>query len=366
MNRHRVVEVLLGRPHAHRHRKPLQHLVRARAHDVQADDALLGARGHELHLAAPLGRAEGVIQGHEAGSEHRDAVGAVALAGRLFGEPDGADRRTAENHRRNVLVIQVPVALSAKQPVRQPPARRDRHRCELRAPRHVPDGINSGRAARLVGVGGDEALDIERHPGLGERQVLHHRHPSDRPQHAIERAQSPAVARGELERAAGAARQRRGRGVRDDLHALLAQHVERRLAEHVVEGLQRRVAAQHQRGAGPEAGENAGELDGDVTAAHNRDAPWALGELEEAVGGDAELGAGNQGPARPPTGGEDDVRGLQAAPGGRDRVLIEEARPGAYQLDLVARQVRGVRLVQLEDVGVAPLLEQGPVVPGDL
>src|SRR5205823_12025373 len=87
---------------------------------------------------------------------------------------------------------------------------------------------------------------------------------------------------------------------------------------------------------------------------------------EEAVGGDAELGAGNQGPARPPTGGEDDVRGLQAAPGGRGRVLIEEARPGAYQLDLVASQVRGVRLVQLEDVGVAPLLEQGPVVPGDL
>src|SRR5438067_4031389 len=142
--------------------------------------------------------------------------------------------------------------------------------------------------------------------------------------------------------------------------------VERRLAEHVVEGLQRRVAAQHQRGAGPEAGENARELDGDVTAAHDRDAPRALGELEEAVGGDAELGAGNQGPARPPTGGEDEVRGLQAAPGGRDRVLIEEARPGAYQLDLVARQVRGVRLVQLEDVGVAPLLEQGPVVPGDL
>src|SRR5438105_6696008 len=140
----------------------------------------------------------------------------------------------------------------------------------------------------------------------------------------------------------------------------------RRLAEHVVEGLQRRVAAQHQRGAGPEAGENAGELDGDVTAAHDRDAPRALGELEEAVGGDAELGTGNQGPARPPTGGEDDVRGLQTAPGGRDRVLIEEARPGAYQLDLVARQVRGVRLVQLEDVGVAPLLEQGPVVPGDL
>jgi len=33
----------------------------------------------------------------------------------------------------------------------------------------------------------------------------------------------------------------------------------------------------------PEAGENARELDGDVTADHHRDAPRALAELEEAA-----------------------------------------------------------------------------------
>src|SRR5256885_4234791 len=45
-------------------------LVRARAHDVQADDALLGARGHELHLAAPLGRAEGERKSTRLNSSH--------------------------------------------------------------------------------------------------------------------------------------------------------------------------------------------------------------------------------------------------------------------------------------------------------
>jgi len=89
--------------------------------------------------------------------------------------------------------------------------------------------------------------------------------------------------------------------VHDDVHALLAQHGERRLSEHVVKTVQRRVAAQHQGGVGPESGENAGELDGDVTAAHYRNALRTPGELEEVIRGDAELGAGNHGRCgRPP------------------------------------------------------------------
>ena len=55
MDRHGVVEVLLGGAHAHRHGKSLQHLVGPRADDVQAHDALLGADRHELHLGARAG-----------------------------------------------------------------------------------------------------------------------------------------------------------------------------------------------------------------------------------------------------------------------------------------------------------------------
>src|SRR5262245_33536850 len=77
MDRHGVVEVRLGRAHAHRNREALQHFVGADADDVEADDALLRAVRHELHLDALLARRQRVVERAEAGRESLD----IAVAG---------------------------------------------------------------------------------------------------------------------------------------------------------------------------------------------------------------------------------------------------------------------------------------------
>src|SRR5205814_10181882 len=58
-------------------------IFRADSHDVQPHDALLGARGDELHVSARLRGGEGVIERHEARPEHGDVGVPVALACRL-------------------------------------------------------------------------------------------------------------------------------------------------------------------------------------------------------------------------------------------------------------------------------------------
>src|SRR5580700_12236852 len=195
VDRHGVVEVPLGGAHAHRYGKALQHLVRPLSHHVQPDDALLGARGHQLHFRARFAGGEGVVERDETGAEHLDVVRAVTLARRTLRQPHRAERRTAEDHRRDVLVVEVPVALPAEQAVRQSPSGGDRHRGELRASGDVTNGVDAGRTGRLVQVGGDVALPVEVHTGALEGEILHLRDATDRPQHAVERPEAPAVAR---------------------------------------------------------------------------------------------------------------------------------------------------------------------------
>src|SRR5205823_1769620 len=248
----------------------------------------------------------------------------------------------------------------------QAPTGRDRGRRELSAPGDVADGVDSRSAARLVLVRRDEAGHIERDPGLLERELLDRGPSTDRPQYAVERAETPSVARLKLELAAPGTGERRRWGVQHELHSRIAQHAERLLAQHVVEGLERRVAAQHQRGVGAETCEDAAQLDGDVAAADDCDALGPRGELEEAVRGDPELGSRNRRQAGMPAGGDHDVIGREHPPGRGDAARIDEAARTAQQLHLALREVRGVDLVEAQHVRVASLLQRSPVVPGDL
>ena len=66
MNCHRVVEVLLGGAHPDGNREALQHLIRARTHHVQPDDALLGTRVTSFISTRGLTVGHRVVQRHEA------------------------------------------------------------------------------------------------------------------------------------------------------------------------------------------------------------------------------------------------------------------------------------------------------------
>ena len=77
-------------------------------------------------------------------------------------QPHGADRRVAENDRRNLLVLEVPFGLAAEEPVAQAPPGGDRHRRERQRPGDVADGVDARHVRILEIVGDDVALRIER------------------------------------------------------------------------------------------------------------------------------------------------------------------------------------------------------------
>src|SRR5262249_39485778 len=152
MDGDRVVEVALGRAHADRDRESLQHLVRAVADDVAADDLLLAAGRHELHGAAHLALREGVEERGELGTVDLH-VFTVSAAGLTLRQADGADGGRAEDPRRYALVRELALGPAAEEPVREAASRRDRDRRQGFSPGHVADRVDTGGARVLPFVG---------------------------------------------------------------------------------------------------------------------------------------------------------------------------------------------------------------------
>ena len=103
---------------------------------------------------------------------------------------------------------------------------------------------------------------------------------------------------------------------------------------------------------GAEAPEDAGEFDGAVAAADDRDAGRALGQVEEVIGDAGERGAGNVGLVRRAASGDDDAlggdgRAAHVEPMGIDeaRMRLELACPGLLEHGFVRRLEAGDLLV---------------------
>ena len=101
-----------------------------------------------------------------------------------------------------------------------------------------------------------------------------------------------------------------------------------RRAQILVEAAQRQGLAVDQVDLGAQAGEDAGELDGDVAAAEQHDAARQVLQEERVVGDDAVLGAGEPGPQRAAAGGDDDALGGDARAADIERVRVDEASRG--------------------------------------
>jgi hypothetical protein len=136
--------------------------------------------------------------------------------------------------------------------------------------------------------------------------------------------------------------------------------------EHRLEGAQHALAAQHQAGVRAQAAQDTRQFHGDVAAAHDRHPLRPARQLEEAIRGDAELGAGELRQQRPAPGGEDDVRGAEGAVAGSDGVRIDEMPARAHEFDVALGEVRRVHPVQAVYVGVPPALELAPVMTQQL
>lgn len=137
--------------------------------------------------------------------------------------------------------------------------------------------------------------------------------------------------------------------------------------DHGVEGAEEVALADEEVGLGAEGVEHAGHLDGDVAGADESRDLGLLLELEEAVAGDAEVGAGDAlGDVRAAADGDERLLGLD----GLDVAVVEadvhgvgvlEGGAPVDVLDVVVVEVALVDAVEALDVGVALVLEGGPV-----
>ena len=195
-------------------------------------------------------------------------------------------------------------------------------------------------------------------PARSSAEILDDRHAADGPQQRIEGPEPPPVRpRASSQRAVASRSRRCGQALRDDLARPSSRRlVERGLPEHRLEGAQHRFAAQHQGDVRAQRREDAGQFHGDVAAAHDRHPLRPLGQLEEAIGGDAELGAGDRRQrGRPPVAmmmcGACSVR-----PPAATVCASPKLRARAHQLDVALGEVRRVHPVQAMHVGIALVL----------
>jgi hypothetical protein len=155
----------------------------------------------------------------------------------------------------------------------------------------------------------------------------------------------------ETQQAAVAARlDRRGAAARMQGDAVGRERGLGLAAEILVEAAQRQVGAVDEVHRRAEAGEDAGEFDGDVARADDRDMAGAVGQVEGVVGDDGELGAGDVERGGVAAGGDGDPLGGDALLADSQRVRVLEHGAG------------------LEDggAGIVEELAVDAVEPGDL
>src|SRR5216684_3118247 len=118
----------------------------------------------------------------------------------------------------------------------------------------------------------------------------------------------------------------------------------------LVEAAQHAVAAQHQVDVAAEAVEDAGELDGDVAAAHDRDAlGQRIGQMERLVGRDGEFLAGNLRHDGVAAGRDQDLLRGDRLLANLNRVAVHQPASTHVQLDARAFEQPQVDAVQAID-----------------
>ncbi len=370
------IEVLLGGAHLDGDAEALQHLAGPEAHDVQADDLLVGAVADDLVLGGALvgGVHHGVVHGGEVGGVDLEVLAAVLVDGLGLRQADGADLGVGEDDAGDVGVVEARVGEDgggAVEALGKAAASGDGDGGQLCLAADVAEREDVVDRGVLELVDDDVALVVELHAGLLEAEVVCLGHAADGPDEVVEvgyRALAVAVLVVYRQLAGGGVLvDTRLRRLLVQMHAqalVLGRHA---ILDHRVEMAQEGLVADEEVGLDAEGVEHAGEFDGDVAGADERDLLGQGGDVEEAVAVDAVLGAGDVGEAggAAADGDHDAVRAhcrLGAViQGDLGLVLGQQPRTAVDVLDLVVGQIPLVDAVQPLHVGVPLLLKTRPV-----
>src|SRR6185437_288239 len=124
-------------------------------------------------------------------------------------------------------------------------------------------------------------------------------------------------------------------GLGTDVDAARLQRIVHEGAALLVEAAQHAIAPDHDVDRAAQPMEDAGELDGDVAAADDGDAPGQrVGQVERLVRGDRELVPGDRRHLGPAAGGDQDLVGRDGLAADLDGVAVHQ--PAAAHVDLHA------------------------------
>lgn len=286
-------------------------------------------------------------------------------------EADAPDFRMREHHRGDVRVIEfrVLVLRSTEKPIPELAARGDGDGREFNLPAHVAQGVDVFDRGVLVVIGYNLASLVLLDAGFVEAEVFDFGGAADGPEEAVE-IDGGAVGGGfvfvvELHPArSGVDFLNFGlRGVAVDVDTLALVFGNDRFLDHWVEGSKEGFVADEEMGFASQVVEHPRHFDGDVACADEGDALGEGFEVEEAIGRDAQLGAGNVfGDIGMAAGSEKDLFGADdlfcsIIQDDFCRVLVEKVGTAVEVLDFVVVEISFVDAVQTLDVVVSFVLE---------
>ena len=368
MDRHRGVEVILRGAHLHRDREALDDLRRVRAEHVGAENAAARTVDDQLDQGALLVVRQRQLERPEAAPVDVDV--AVLGPGLLLGQADSAQGRLAENgggdgfvvHRGRFAPIQGPA--QAHRLV-------DRDRGQVQTVRHVADRPDVRHVAARVLVDEDFAQLAPRHAAVLQSQVGDQRPPAGGGENlaaidlvaAIEVEPQPIVA------GAGSFLDRLHPAVEAELDAARPHLLGEVGADLLVESAQEQRSPVDQRHVATEAGEDARELDADVTAADDREALRQALQEERLVRANRVLDPRNPRHVRPTADRDQNLVRSDSPQVARPsfdryRVRIEQPRPPLEQFHAGAVQQAAVDPVQALDLAILVRDQPAPVEGG--
>ena len=355
MDTQRGVELLLGRAHFYRNRNTLDNLGGVGADHVNAHHDLGFLLDDQLHEAAFIAPRKGVLEGFEGRFVQVDL--AAVGPGFGFGHTDHGNRGLAEYRVGHVLVVRAGRLIGIKR-ARQRHALHQGDGRQFDPVGDIADGVD------VVGGGLRIVVDDDAAPGVALDTDGFQAQP-------VDIGLAPGAVHHGIHLERRAVGQRQGYfgarlcnicdvGFDPKVNALLDDLRRQVMAHVVVEAAQDLLAAIKHRGRGPQPIEDAGEFDGDITAADDGDALGHLGEMKNLVRGDGVFDAGDIGQRRAPAGGDQDGLGGDFFTADIQRMRIDKSRPGAIGLDAGIAQDRAVDGFQAVDFLVLGGDQAGP------
>ncbi len=295
------IEILFRGPHFHRHPESLQHLRAALAHDMQTHHFLLISRANDLVVRLVLLRwvHHGVIHSRETGLVDFDLRIAKRFARLGLCHSDRSYLGVGENDGGDVVVFESGGGeLSAtEEPVGQVTPRGDGYGRELGFPAHVPERVDVLHIGVLVVVRDNMTTFALFDLGLVQAEVVNFRSAPDGPEQAVDFESTGSVrvivvechptvlARHFFDFGLG--------GKRVDVNALARIFFSDFVVNHGVKCAQDFVVPNEKVCFGAQMVEHARHFDRNISRAYHGYFSRLLLQLEEAVGSDAELAAGN-------------------------------------------------------------------------